>query len=97
MGIYDKQKSISRRELKKTLGTSRRIPGTFGRKYTRKQAEGMEENVFGSKYGSDISKSDYRRAVKGLESTRRKTKDIVQKRKINRKIEYLKKLGGKKI
>jgi len=98
MGIYDKKKSISRKELESVLRKDKgRIPGTWDRKYYRREREKIAKEVFKSKYGSEISKSDYRRAVRELESAGRKTKSSVEKKKINRKIGYLKELGGKRV
>jgi len=83
MGIYDKRKSVSRIELRKTLRTSRRISRTGGKRYTAKEVEAMHKEVFSPKYGSNISRQDYRRAISGL--------------KRSQKIDYLKDLGGRNV
>lgn len=98
MGIFDKKKSISRRELKSTFRKDRgTIPRTGGRKYHQRERAKITKEVFGSKYGSEISKNDYRRAMQDLKSAGRKAKTPTEKLKINRKINYLRRLGGKNI
>jgi len=98
MGIYDKRKSISRRELGSSFRKHHgRIPGTGGRKYYQRERDRMTKEVFGSKYGSQISKQDYRKALRGLESTRKTAKTRGERAKIDQKVRYLKELGGKNI
>ena len=98
MGIYDKRRSISRKELKSAFKKDRgTIPGTGGKKYYEKERAGMTGEVFGRKYGSEISKSEYRKAVRDLKFARRGAKTPTEKIRINKKIDYLKKLGGKNI
>lgn len=98
MGIYDKKKSISRKELKSTFKKHHgRIPETGGKKYYRKQRSSMTKEIFGSKYGSQISKGEYRRAVRGLESTKKSAKTRSERAKIDQKIRYLEDIGGKNI
>lgn len=98
MGIYDKRKSISRRDLKSTFGEHHgRIPQTGGRKYHHRQRSKMTEQVFGSKYGSQIDKHEYRRAVQDLQASRRNVKTVREKVAIDRQVRYLKELGGKNI
>lgn len=98
MGIYDKRRSISRRDLKSTFREDRgAIPGTGGKKYHEGERSKMIGEIFGSKYGSEISKNDYRRAMRDLKSSGREAKTPIEKLKINRKINYLKRLGGKNI
>ena len=75
MGIFDKRKSIPRKELKSTLGKHHgRIPGTGGRKYHHQQRSKMTREVFGPRYGSQIDKHEYKRALRGLESNKRACK-----------------------
>lgn len=98
MGLYDKRRSLSRRELKGTLRKhSGRIPGTGGKKYPRAQREGMTKDVFGRKYGSQISKDDYRGALRDLRSAKKVLKDRRARAEIDQKIRYLRELGGKNL
>lgn len=98
MGIYDKRKSISRRELKSTLKKHHgRIPQSGGRKYHRGQRSKMTGELFGSKYGSQIDKHEYRRAVRDLQTSKRNAKTPRQKAAIDRRIKYLEEFGGKNV
>ena len=98
MGIYDKRKSISRKELKSTLKKHHgRVPETGGRKYHHKQRSKMTEEVFGSKYGSQIDKHEYKRAIRDLHASKRNIKTPREKAAVDRKIKYLEEFGGKNI
>lgn len=98
MSIYDKRRSIPRRELLGILRkSSGRIPGTGGKRYSRLQREKIMRETFRSKYGSDISKGDYRRAVRGLEATQRRTKNEAERRKLDERIRFLRKIGGQRL
>lgn len=95
MGLFDKKRALSRPQLKKAFRESSGvIPRTGGKKFTRKERENMTRDVFGWKYGSEISRKDYRSAVEKLELERGKTKDRVQRKAFDGKIRYLRKLGG---
>ncbi len=98
MGIYDKKKSISRRELKSSFEKHHgKIPQTGGRKYHHRQRSKMTGEVFGSKYGSQIDKQEYRRAIRDLQTSKRNVKAPRQKADIDRQIRYLKEFGGKNV
>ena len=96
MGIFEQKKEFSRGELKDTLRKdSGAIPKTGGKKFYEADRKKMEQDVFGSKYGSQISKNDYRSAVSQLERDKAKAENPQDKTAIGQKIEYLKRLGGK--
>ncbi len=98
MGIFDKRKSISRRELKSSFEKHHgRIPETGGKKYYHKQRSRMTKEVFGSKYGSQIDKHEYRRAIQDLHTSKRNAKTPRQKADIDSQIRYLKEFGGKNL
>ena len=95
MGLFDKRKSIPRRDLLSHLRKDRgSVPGTGGRRFGQKERMGLGKEVFGPKYGSDISRNDYRRAVRELSSRKAQTKDIKQRTEIERQVRYLKRMGG---
>ncbi len=93
MGIFDKRKSISRPELRSVFRKSS-SPTIGGKKYTQKERAAFEKNIFGPKYGSQISKKDYRTAIDKMRRERFKAKDSRGRLEIEKKIGYLKKLGG---
>ena len=95
MGLFDKKRALSRPQLKKAFRESSGvIPRTGGKKFTRKEREKMTRDVFGRKYGSQISKRDFQTSVRELEKERGKTTDRKQQRELNKKIRYLRRLGG---
>jgi len=98
MGLFDKKKSLSRGELKSAFRKDKGvIPRTGGRKYHNQERAKMTKEIFGAKYGSQISKNDYRQALRKLESTRNQAKSRPEKEKVERKINYLRNIGVKKI
>ena len=98
MGIYDKRKSISRRELKSTFDKHHgRIPGTGGKKYYHRQRSKMTGEMFGAKYGSQIDKHEYRSVLRDLQRSKKNIKTPGERLAVDRKIRYLKELGGKNV
>lgn len=98
MALFDKRQSLSIREVKDALGKdSGIIPGTGGQRFSKDQRDRIGREVFGPKYGSNISKNDYRRAVQSLELTKLRVKDSHRREVIDQKIRYLKELGGKNL
>lgn len=94
MGIFDKEKSVSRQELKSALRKdSGLIKGTI-EKYSISEREKIREG-FGPKYGSEISKLDYQRRIRELQNQRSRATDIHDKEKIDDEIKYLKQIGGR--
>lgn len=90
MGIFDKKQNVSRRELGKVLRTSRIIPGTGGKKYSQQEIGKLEKGTFQPKYGSQISRGDYKSAVRSLESARRKARTSLERSRLEKDIRYLK-------
>lgn len=94
MGLFDKKESVSRGEFRSALRrTSRPIPRTGGKKYARRERAGFEKELFAPKYGRQISKREYRTV---LEKMRRRKfgKSTAERMEIQRKIDFLKKIGG---
>ena len=98
MGIFDKESSISREKLKSTFKKdSGIIPRTGGKKYYQGQRQKIVREAFPAKYGSVISKGECRRTVRDLKLSRSRAKTPVEKLRINREINYIKRVGGKRI
>ena len=95
MGLFDKKRALSRPQLKKAFRESSGvIPRSGGKKFTRREREKMTQDMFGWKYGSQISKGDFETSVRKLEKERTKTTDRKQQRELGKKINYLRRLGG---
>ena len=95
MGIFDKKQSIRRDEMRTSFRKDRGfIPGGEG-KYSQGEREKMSRELFGGKYGSEISKQDYRGALRDLTQLKSKAKSGREKEVIDDKIKYLRQLGGK--
>jgi len=98
MSLFNKKKSFSRKEFKEALRKDPGIiPGSGGQRYSGSERERMGREIFGPKYGSNISKGDYRKAVQGLELAKNRAKNKYEKEATDRKIRYLKELGGKNL
>jgi len=94
MGIFEKRDSLSREQLKKSFGgDSGIIPKTGGQKFSQPQREKMRD-VFGSKYGGEISKDDFKSAVRELDNARKSAQNPNEKRELGKQVEYLKRVGG---
>jgi hypothetical protein len=95
MGLFDKKKSVSREELRSALRRdSGLIRGGEG-KYSSTEREKLGKEVFGPKYGSEISKLDYQRAIRDLENQRSRASDIKERERIDDEIKYLEQIGGR--
>lgn len=89
MGIFDERKSLSRKELRKKFRRDEgRIPETGGKKYTRREREELGGS-FDRKYGSQISKRDYRSAIRDLKRQKRDAETPEEEREIEDRINYL--------
>jgi len=97
MGLFEKKSSLSRENLNETLKRDEgNIPFTGGEKFSQDQRGKIAKDVFGPKYGSEISKDDYKKAVRDLQSQKNSAPDFKSKADLGKKIEYLKRLGGMK-
>lgn len=100
MSLFGKKEQISRRDFRKKLrGSSSRIPSksswtSSGETYNKKERVEIEKDVFDKKYGSYISKSEYKKVIQELEGKKYEAKSSKEKFKIDRKIRYLEKLDG---
>lgn len=93
---FFKNKRISLHELKKTfLKSSGVIPRGYGRRYSREDRKMLFEEVFGSKYGYRISNKDYKRAIYDFEKKKSEIKTKEERKIIEDKIRYLKKIERK--
>lgn len=95
MSLFEKKKEISRRDLKDSLRRdSGRVKGGW-KKYDSAEREKMANTLFGSKYGSKISKTDYKKRMGKFEEERKKASSAGERKQIEDKIKYLRQLGGK--
>ena len=94
MSIFDEKKSYSRSKLRNNFRRYTKKPsGMRGRKFNRKERAGLVKGIFGEKYGGQISKSDYRDALKKLETQKRGAKDRNERQELDRKITFLRGAG----
>lgn len=70
------------------------IPKTGGQRYRQQERERFVKEEFGKKYGYEISKRDYLEVLRDLKSSLRLVRNPREKRKIDRKLNFLKELGG---
>ena len=70
------------------------IPKTGGKKFYEKQRLSMADKSFHRRYGSEISKQDFRNAVRDVAMTKRRAQTFRERREIEKKVNYLKKIGG---
>lgn len=70
------------------------IPGSGVRMFRRQKRVEMEKEVFGKRYGAHITREDYRKALGRLRVKKSQAKAGKEKLGIDRKIRFLRKLGG---
>lgn len=101
--IFQGKERLTRPELRERLRkTSPVIPGTGGKMYSKQQRVALEKEVFTpgkyhkyGKYGYHyVTPQDFKGAIKGLEKERFREKEGVKRLEIDRRIRYLKQLGG---
>ena len=95
MGLFDRKKSVSRQELRSALRRDSGIIKGGEGKYSSTERERLGKEIFGPKYGSQISKLDYQRAIRDLENRKSRTTSIGEKEKIDDRIKYLEQIGGR--
>jgi hypothetical protein len=94
--IFGGKPFLQRPELRERLRkASPFIPGSGGRMIGAKERVGLEKEVFGKKYGPGITPREYSRGLKDLRKAKSKAPTQAERFKIERKIRYLKGLGGK--
>lgn len=93
MGIFDKKKEISREELRDALRKGAPyVPG--GGMLSGMERVNLEKEIFSKFLGSHISQDEFRRTIRELEKKRLYAKTDKEKIDLDRKIRYLKYLGG---
>lgn len=94
MSLFDKGDQISRVDFRRYLRkASSRVPDS-GKRIPYRQRVGIEKEFFPQEqFGAYISKRDFRRRIRELARQRYSARPD-QKIDINRKINYLKYLGG---
>lgn len=92
MGLFGKNKSISRLDLKSKFRRDRGVIKGGEGKYSYAERDKLARETFGHKYGSEISRDDYKRAIRGLEREKNRT-GYAHREKIDDKIKYLKQMG----
>jgi hypothetical protein len=86
MGLFDKKQHITRPQLRDILKK------TPSQNFNTREREGMEQEIFGKKYGSFLDKSEFNRKISELSAERYKAKTYVEKSKIDKKIKLVKEI-----
>lgn len=95
MSLFEKKQQLTRSELRQALRkASPFIPGSGVRMFRRQKRVEMEKEVFGKRYGAHITREDYRKALGRLRVKKSQAKAGKEKLGIDRKIRFLRKLGG---
>jgi len=92
MDIFNKRPSISKREFKDVLRKSPGIiPGAKGQRFDYKERRNMEKSILQTNFSGQITKDDYKGAVRRLNVSKHVAKDGARKTEISNRIKYLKK------
>ncbi len=93
MGIFKNKKELSRTALRKAFRkASPYIPGAGGKTYSQKERTELEKKLFGSKYGSYLTKAEYKKKIQELKGQKYRAKTSAEKLKIDRQTRYLESL-----
>ena len=93
-GFFGGKGYLSRSELREKLRkASPRIPGST-KWFTREERAALEKEIFGKGYGEYINRQEYQRRLQELNREKFRAKTTQEKTNIDRKIRFLKKLGG---
>lgn len=94
MSLFEKKRELSRSEFREALRkASFTIPGGGGMFSTAERIK-IEKEIFGKQYGGYISKEEYQRRLREMALEKARAKTGAKKLEIDRKIRFLKKLGG---
>jgi hypothetical protein len=93
MSLIGKEK-ITRREFRKFLAKRNPIlPGTYKKLFSAQERKLMEKRFFGRRPETQITKEKVQKLIREIGKEKYKVKDLEQKRLIDKKIRFLKKLG----
>lgn len=95
MKIFKEKEKISRKEFRDIIRKRNPIvPGTYRKLFSFKEKKEMEKKLFGKRIGSEATKEKFKRLIREIGRDKYKAKDLTKKRIIDKKIRFLKRLGG---
>ena len=94
MSIFQRRPHVTRVQLRQELrSASPSIPGS-NKMFSRQERAKLEKEVFGKKWGSHITKSEFGKRLLQLRGEKFRAKTSDRKIEIDRQMRYMKKLGG---
>ena len=96
MALFKEKEKITRKEFRDTLRKKNPVvPGTYKRLFSFEEREKMEERLFGKKKtGGEVPKKKFKRLIKEIGKDKYKAPNPTERRRISKKIRFLKRLGG---
>jgi len=95
MSLFKEKEKITRREFRKALARRNPIlPGTYKKLFSVQEKKFMEKRLFGKRINAQTSQEKYKKLVREIGKEKYKVRDFNQKRIIDKKIRFLKRLGG---
>jgi len=96
MKLFEKREQISRKEFREVFRKANPIlPGTGRKMFSLVERLKMEDKLFGKKLDTLTSKEKYQKLVKRIGMQKYKKPISPEREMIDKKIRFLKKLGGK--
>ena len=93
--IFGGKPYLTRSELREKLRKAEPfIPGAGEEIIPQRERVKIEKELFAKNYGSYVDKGEFKKAIKKLEKEKFQAKTGTDKLSLDRKIRYLKKLGG---
>jgi len=95
MGLFDKKEKITRKEFRDVFRKKNPLIPAIGRRLIEmEERTKIEERLFGRKPEDLASKDKYERLISQMQVEKYKAKYLSQKQLIDKKVRFLKKLGG---
>ncbi|PIY90870.1 MAG: hypothetical protein COY72_01205 [Candidatus Nealsonbacteria bacterium CG_4_10_14_0_8_um_filter_35_10] len=95
MGLFEKKEKISRKEFRDVFRKKNPLLPALGRRLIEmEERTKIEERLFGKKPMAVASKDQYKKFISQMQVEKYKAKYLSQKQLIDKKVRFLKKLGG---
>lgn len=94
MGLFDKERPISRSEFRQGLRKATPHVPNSARNYSQKERVAFEKGFDTRKYGTLISQQEFQKKLKELSKAKAQEKTGAGKLELDRQIRYFKRLAG---
>jgi hypothetical protein len=95
MGLFDKKEKITRKEFRDYFKKKNPLIPAIGRRLIEmEERTKIEKKLFGTEPNAFTTKEKYKRLIQQMQVEKYKAKYLSQKQLMDKKIKFLKKIGG---